>query len=244
MRGVWLLRIAALGALAGCGTDLAFVPPEQVLEISACPEGASCEKVADGRSRITVEACVPESVHTPRADAQLTLTLSAGQWEGQAASARTVSASIKTDPCFRPTLVTPSALTTIRVDAELKGVRQFIEIPLQPATLTALDLVPSPLQPKAGQETQLQVQVSAANDGLPTLGTRVSFEVVGVEPAAAQVSLWPDQTEVDAQGKALGRMLPSTGVTKVTLRLRAIPPGPASPVPTLERTFTLNVAPP
>ncbi|MFL5349737.1 MAG: hypothetical protein ACJ8AT_33485 [Hyalangium sp.] len=244
MRGAWLLRIVALGALAGCGTDLAFVPPEQVLALTACPEGASCEEVADGRSRITVEACVPESVHTPRADAQITLTLSAGQWEGQAASARTVSASIKTDPCFRPTLVTTTALTTIRVDAELKGVRQFIEIPLQPATLTALELVPGPLQPRAGQETQLQIQVRAANGGLPTQGTRVSFEVMSVEPATGQVSLWPDQTEVDGQGKALGRMLPSPEVTRLNLRIRAIPPGALSSVPTLERTFTLNVAPP
>lgn len=244
MRGAWLLRLGVLGVLAGCGTDLAFVPPEEVLELSACPEGASCDTVADGHSRITVSACVPESVHTPRADAQVTLTLSAGQWEGQAASARTVSASIKTDPCFRPTLVTTTALTTIRVDAELKGVRQFIEIPLQPATLTALELVPGPLQPVAGQETQLQVQVRAANGGLPTQGTRVSFEVVGVEPATAPVSVWPDQTELDAQGKALGRMLPSPEVTRLTLRIRATAPFAPSSAPTLERTFTFNVAPP
>lgn len=244
MSGAWLLRVVALMALAGCGTDLAFVPPEEVLEISACPEGTSCEKVADGRSRITVQACVPESVQTPRADAQITLTLSAGQWEGLDASTRTVSASIKTDPCFSPTLVTTTALTTVRVDAELQGVRRFIEIPLQPATLTALELVPAPLQPTAGQETQLQVQVRAAKEGLPTQGTRVSFEVVGVEPATALVSLWPDQTDLDSQGKALGRLLPSPGVTQVTLRLRAIPPDAPSPVPTLERTFTLNVAPP
>jgi hypothetical protein len=244
MKGAWLLRVLACGTLAGCGADLAFVPPEEVLELTPCPQGASCEQVADGRSRITLQACVPESVHTPRADAQVTLTLSAGRWEGQDASARTVSASVKTDPCFRPTLVTTTALTTIRVDAELKGVRRFIEIPLQPATLTALELVPSPLQPKAGQEAQLQVQVRAANEGLPTQGTRVAFEVVGVEPATAQVSLWPDQTELDAQGRALGRLLPSPDVTKLMLRIRAIPPGASSSVPTLERTFTLGVAPP
>lgn len=244
MRRAWCGGLLALGMLASCGTDLAFVPPEEVLQLSACPEGSRCEKVADGRSRITVEACVPEGVHTPRADAQITLTLSSGSWEGQDASTRTVSASIKTDPCFRPTVVTSTDPGTLRVDAELQGVRQFIEIPLQPATLTAVELVPSPLQPRAGQETQLQVQVRAANEGLPTRGTRVEFQVESTEPAAAQVGLWPDQTELDAQGKAVARLLPSLGVTKVTLRVRAIPPGTSTSVAPIERTFTHTVAPP
>jgi hypothetical protein len=240
MRGAWLL---ALGALTGCGADLAFVPPEEVLALTLCPEGASCETVADGRSRVTVEACVPASVRTPRADARMSLTLSAGRWEGQDSTARTVSASIKTDPCFRPTLVTGTSLSTLRIDAELQGVRQFIEVPLDPATLTAVELVPAPLQPQGGQETQLQVQVRAANGGLPTQGTRVAFEVVGVEPATAKVGLWPDQTELDAKGQALGRLLPARGVTKLTVRVLALPPGTTS-VPTLVDSFTLDVANP
>jgi hypothetical protein len=244
MSGARFLQFLALGVLTGCGADLAFVDPEQVLQLTACPEGASCEKVADGRSRITVEACVPESVHTPRADALMSLTLSAGQWEGMTAAVRTVTASIKTDPCFRPTLVTGTSLSTLRIDAELQGVRRFIEIPMQPATLAAVDLVPAPLQPKAGQETQLQVQVQAANDGQPTLGTRVEFEVTSVEPATASVAIWPSQIELDTQGKALGRLLPSSAVTKLTLEVRAVAPGAASSVPALERTFTLAVSQP
>ncbi|WP_224240905.1 hypothetical protein [Hyalangium gracile] len=244
MRGAWLLGVLGLGTLAGCGTELAFVPPEEVLVLSACPEGSRCERVADGRSRITVEACVPESVRTPRADAQVTLTLSAGSWEGLDGATRTVSASIRTDPCFRPTLVTSTELRTLRVDAELKGVRRFLEIPLQPAALEAVELIPGPLQPRGGQESQLQVQVRATNEGLPTQGTRVVFQVEGIEPARAQVALWPDQTELDAQGRVVARLLPSQEVTQVTLRVQAIPPGTSTSVPPIERTFTLNVTPP
>ncbi|WP_224363383.1 hypothetical protein [Hyalangium versicolor] len=242
MRGAWQVGVLALGMIAGCGADLDFVPPEEVLVLSACPEGSRCEKVADGRSRITVEACVPDSVDTPRADAQVTLTLSSGSWEGLDATARAVSASIKTDPCFRPTIVTSTALTTLRVDAELVGVRQFIEIPLQAAPLTALELVPAPLQPRAGQETQLQVSVRAANGGLPTQGTRVVFAIESAEPATAQVGLWPDQTELDTRGQVVARLLPSLGVTQVNLRVQAFPPG--SSAPTLERTFNLVVTAP
>jgi hypothetical protein len=235
---------ACLGLLAlwACGgSQVSTVGVEEVLELSACPEGSVCQKVADGRSRVTVLACIPESVRTPRADAQLTLTLSAGRWEGQDATSRTVSASVQNERCFSPTFITGTDLARVRVDAEVQGFRKFIEVELRPAPLTELELVPSPLRPRAGQEAQLQVRVRAANSGTPTLGTLVAFSVEDVEPATGQAFISPASTQVDATGVALGRLVLSSEVTRLTVRVRASPPGPGEA--SLERTFVLTAAP-
>jgi len=231
-----------LVALFACdGTDVPTIGVDEVLELSECPGDSVCEKVADGRSRVTVQACIPESVRTPRTDARLSLTLSAGRWEGQDASIRTVSATIQNERCFSPAFITSTDLARVRVDAEVQGFRKFIELELQPAQLTELELIPAPLRLQAGQENQLQVRVRAANGGTPTQGTVVSFSVEGVEPGTAQAVISPASTPVDATGAALGRLLLSSEVTRFSVGVRATPPGPmASP---LERTFVLTAEP-
>lgn len=234
--------LVGLVALCACGgPDVSTVEVDAVLELSECPEGSVCEKVADGRSRVTVRACIPESVRTPRADARLNVTLSAGRWEGQDASVRTVSAPIQNARCFTPTFITSTDPARVRVDAEVQGFRKFIELELQPAPLAELELIPSPLRLRAGQEAQLQVRVRAANGGTPTQGTVVAFSVEDVEPATAQAVVSPASTQVDATGAALGRLLLSSEVTRFTVWLRATPPG--AEAPSLERTFVLTASP-
>lgn len=237
--------LLGLGLVALCcacgGSDVPTVGVDEVLELSACPEGSVCERVADGRSRVTVRACIPESVRTPRADASLSLTLSSGRWEGQDASVRTVSAPIQNARCFTPTFITSTDLARTRVDAEVQGFRKFIELELQPAPLTELELIPSSLRLRAGQENPLEVRVRAANGGSPTQGTVVAFSIEDVEPATEQAVIFPTSTQVDTTGAALGRLLLSSEVTRLTVRLRATPPGTGTS--SLERTFVLTAAP-
>lgn len=240
--------VTALGlglALAACdGSDVPTVDVDQVLDFLAeCPEGTVCDKVADGRSLVTVRACIKDTVVPPRIDAQLNLTLSAGRWEGQDATTRTVSASIQQDPCFTRRFITGTELSRVRVEAEVKGFRKSIELQLQPAPLTEIELVPAPLQLKAGQENQLQVRVRAQNAGTPTVGTMVAFSVEDVEPATGSAVVWPATTQVDTTGAALGRLLLSSDVTRLTVRVKATSPDAGAGPSIVERTFALTAKP-
>lgn len=244
MRRLGAVLVLGLVALGACdGSEVPAVEVDQVLELSECPEGSVCQKVADGRSRVTLRACIPESVRAPRQDARLSLTLSSGRWEGQDAASRTVSASIQNSRCFTPAFITSTDPTRVRVDAEVEGFRTFIEIALEPAPLVDIELLPAPLVLRAGQENQLQVQVRAANGGTPTQGTLLSFSVEGVEPSTGQAVIWPASTLLDAQGAALGRLLLSSEVTRLTVRLRATTPEGGTGARALERTFVLTAAP-
>lgn len=229
--------------LGGCGEESPPVDASQVLELlTDCPEGSACEKVADGQSRVTVRACIKDTVREPLANVSLNLTLSSGRWENQDASVRTVSAPIQGSRCFSPAFITGTDATRVRVDAEVAGFRQFVEFPLQPAPLKDIALVPAPTQPRAGQETALQVQVLTAK-GLPTQGTTLTFSVEGVEPATAQAVIWPMSARLDANGAAVGQLLLSSDVARLTVRVKATAPDVGTGTSTVERTFPLTAAP-
>lgn len=232
-----------LGALGGCGEAPSPVTADEVLELSSdCPEGTACQKVADGQSRVTVRACIRDTVREPLSNVKLNLTLSSGRWENQDASVRTLSAPIQGSRCFSPAFITSTDATRVRVDAEVAGFRQFVEFPLQPAPLKDIALVPAPAQPRAGQETALQFQVLAAK-GLPTQGTSLTFSIEGVEPATAQAVIWPMSVPLDANGAAVGRLLLSSDVTRLTVRVKATTPDVGSGATTLERSFPLTATP-
>lgn len=240
-RIVWGL-LFSVGLLSACHSP-DEVTVDQVFAFRDCPEGFVCEKFADGSSRVTVEACVDKGIEV-RADQQLTLTLSAGTWEGQDASARSISKSIQADPCVRPTFVTSADVTRIRVDAELLGFRRTLDITLQPARIAVVEVTSTPLPVKAGHLSQIELSAKTGSSGVPTRGTS-AVVVATVEPSTAQVGVWPKQVSLDTNGNATVQLLTSVDATRVELKAQVLPPGAgAGAAPLKEETVVFPVAPP
>ncbi len=217
---------------------------ENVFDLSACPPDFRCEKVADGRSPVTVEVCVKEEVET-RADEKVTLALSSGRWEGEEATVRSISRPLQEDRCTRPSFITDSDFTSVRVDAELVGFSRTLHIALQPAPIVDVELSSVSLPLKAGQQNQLQLRVDARNRGTPTRGSSLRL-TASAAPATAQGGLWPDTVFLDDTGTASVQLLATGDATEVSLKVTVFPPetdsGAAEPL--FEKPLTLPVSPP
>lgn len=224
--------------------EFPVITAEHVFALSACPANFICEKFADGRSRVTVEACVNEEVET-RADEKITLTLPFGRWEGEEATVRSITRSIQEDRCTRPSFITSEDYTKVRVDAELVGFSRTLDIELQPASIVGVELSGVPLPLKAGQQSQLHLRADARNQGTPTRGTSLRI-TASATPDTAQVGVWPEKSFLDGTGTASIQLLTTSDATEVAVHVVVLPPetdlGPAQPL--FEQTLRLPVEPP
>lgn len=243
---------AILGGLFALGcSDEAKVKADHVLRLSHCPKGSTCDLWADGRSIVTVEACLAPEVTEPAPDLMANFTLSAGQW---------VNATDPTDPtklqlglsdkgCELPSFITGTIAEVIRIDAELFGfaVQDYVE--LSAAPLGSMEIVPMPprLDPGPSNEVQLTVSVLAKGIGKPSTGTRVSFSVADQTPKEAAVLFYPQRTLVDPATGVAGTTVEILGaVESVKIRVTATPPerDDGMPVTSITEDLPLQVVPP
>jgi hypothetical protein len=228
----WVLSCvcAAFAGLFALGCrDAAVVEASEVLRLSQCPKDSRCERVADGRSIVTVEVCLAPEVTEPAADLMANLTLSSGRW---------VSAQDPTDPtklsvglsgkgCELPSFIAGTTAEVVRIDAELLGFSVQDYVRLEPAPLSSLEVIPMPprLLAEPSNEVQLSVSVRANGTGRPSSGTRVSFSVTDRKPESAEILFYPQKTIVDsATGTAETTVEILGDVQSVLIRVTATPP--------------------
>jgi hypothetical protein len=242
--------VSGLFAL-GCSADAAKVEARDVLRLSHCPEDSTCDLWADGRSIVTVQACLAPEVTEPAPDLTANFTLSAGQW---------VNAPDPTDPtkmqiklsdkgCELPSFITGTIAEVVRIDAEFLGFAAQDYVELQPALLDSMEIVPMPprLDPGPSNEVQLAVSVRAKGIGKPSNGTRVSFSVADQMPQNAAVLFYPQKTIVDPETGEAGTTVEILGsVESVKVRVTATPPerDDGMPVTSISEDLPLQVIPP
>ena len=229
MRGA-LAVLAVSGLLtAGCKHDETPISAADVFTLTACPQDAgACQKVADGASRVTLEACVPEAVKTIAPSVNITLRASSGSWQNAPDKSQpsVYTASLSGNRCVRPTLVTSAAALAVDVDAEVAGYKASTTVELAAATLEAVELTAAPAFIMPGETNQILVHatVRASGLGVPTVGTVVSFEV---SQDAGYAAMWPASAVIDDKGQAQSTLViaPPTGSVTVT----ATATGPTEP---------------
>ncbi len=243
MRYVWML---ALG-LFGCGATPS-VEPEDVLTLSVCPDDAGpCRQVANGRSTVTVGVCVPESVETRPLDLQATLRLPAGnRWTNpsDAANPTTLSLPLSSLRCGYPSFITSTTAGPMRIDAQIGTVVVSKYLELSPAVIDVVEIVPGAAMPAAGSEDTLTVSVRAVDNGIPSAGTKVSFEVSQVLPAGESAFVYPGSAILDAStNTASAKVTIGAKATLVKVTVTATPPDDASgdPVVSVKAEISLPV---
>lgn len=237
--------LAALAALAGCVDDTE-VAPEEVLQVIACPPGTPCEAVADGQSRVTVEACVPEAVEPRAAPLALTMRLSAGAWLGAGEAAPSLfQADLSRSRCAQAAFVTTTSARPVHVEATLVGVVQAVDVPLSPAALTEVVITPSgaALERSGESELSLTAEVRCARGGAPTEGTEVAFSAQ-VKPEGVPALFLPDRAAVAGRA-ATTTLFVGPGATSVTITAVAAPPPSEGGAEgkTVEDSLTLRASP-
>lgn len=239
MRALPFFLLAAMTACSPFSGEPQAVTSDGVVVLSQCSDaGLACDTVADGVSRVAVTACVANGVARPRADASVTLTLSAGYWEASSTQGRTISGTLTADGCLRPTFVAAADSLTTRVDAELLGFRASEEIALSPAPLTNIELTPQLPFRMAGPNV-LNVRVRSGR-GSPTRGTSVALTA----DANAPVAIYPQTTLVAPDGTASFNILFTQTVQSVSLTATATPPASdAGMAATTTRNVTVFLQP-
>jgi hypothetical protein len=219
------LLLASLG-LCAC-TDTTTIVAADVIVLDVCPDGAPCARVADGRSVMTVRACVPEAVTDRKTGLTAALHVSSGRWSAPSDPTRPgdLTVPLDADRCASPAYVTGTTLDPVRIDATADGLRAsaFVE-DLQAAPLTSLEVTPSPkVLPAAGGEVSLAVIVRAASGGTPTDGTTVAFAIVDSTPPGAAAFVYPEEVRADGT-KASATLALDEAVGAITVRVTATPP--------------------
>lgn len=220
------LLIASCLAISSCA-DTTTIESDDVIRLEVCPEGTPCEQVADGRSTVTVRACVPADVLDRKKGLKATLHTSSGRWAAPSDPTRVQDheVTLDADRCATMALITGTTLDPMRVDASVEGLRAsaFIE-GLTAATPDGLEVVPSPkLLPSDGGEVGLSVVVRVKKGGQPTVGTKVRFTIVETTPGDAAAFVYPDEVVVE-DGKAVGMVALPDAVSELTVRVTATPP--------------------
>jgi len=211
--------LALLATLAACDPLTAPTPvsSDDVLKLSDCPSGLLCTKIADGASTVAVEVCA--LAPDPRADGSVNLTLSAGRWITVSDPAKTISASLKADACFRPSFVTPSDTTSVHIEAEYLGFRASKDLILAPASVASVEIVPQVLPLKTNQLASVNV-TARANVGTVTKGTTIAFSA----DAASGAIFFPAHAVIDSGNSTMVAVLVTNSVSETTITATASPP--------------------
>jgi hypothetical protein len=246
MKKRWIL-IALLAA--GCIDDTQ-VDVSQVIELTPCgADAGTCESVADGRTPVDVEVCVPEAVAVRAANLAATLELSAGRWSvpgpTDAAKPTVTQVALSAQRCAQTSFLTPTTLDPVRIDAQLQGFTVHGDVVLHPAPLDegTMEVVPQ-AKLAANVDIPLQVTVRAKANGTPTAGTRVSFVITSVAPATASAAIYPEET-VLAGTSATAKLSITGAATAVTVLVTATPPDDPTgmAVAAVHQSVTLTTSP-
>lgn len=233
---VFVAVMLVLGS--GC-LDKDGVTSEDVIRLTTCPEGAPCELVADGASRIGVLGCVPDEAGNLESSLMARFNASRGTWAGTD-SKDVLEKEIQRNRCTTAELVVPRRPGELEIKTELKGFSDVEWLTLQPVALDAIEPVALPPALKPGELQVLGFRVRAVS-GMPSEGTRVLARVVSVTPAASVVAFWPEDTLLEQTATTSLSLVVPSGTTEVTLEVLARPPPPlgASSLPDIVRTVQL-----
>lgn len=227
MNSLSRLLFAAAALTLGC-YDTSTVAPNEVFVVTACPADYPCVPVADGRSLVTVEVCIPEAVNPRKKPLDAVFALSAGRWQVQtdAANPRAYTASLAANPCTYPAFVTTTDPGPVRVDVTVAGVQQSIFVQVEPADLRDVTLAATPTHLTTGASADLTVTavVRAIKNGKPSIGTDVRFEVVDVYPPGAFAAILPARVNLADDGSASAHLSTASAVTQVSVKATAEPP--------------------
>ncbi len=217
----WIpLLVLPLGCL-----ESETVTASDVVVLASCPAGFPCDEIADGRSVVTVQACVPEKAGDLAKDLKAVFRLSEGQWLNGAsgAAAGEIQLDVGVDRCATPSFRTGTGLGPVRIDATIAGEIATEFVPLAPARIETLELAPQPVPFVVGGSNRLTVTARSAGGGKPSQGTELGFAVTGSAPPGGAF-VFPENAAVDANGAAATSVLVVTGTTSVTLAVTATPP--------------------
>jgi hypothetical protein len=239
-----LLLFAPLVAV-GCAKS-ETVHASDVITVVACPDaggGGACQKFADGASLITVEACIPDSVMPLASGLTATLLASAGTWQNAPDKTQpgTFTASLSGNRCTRPTLIAPTNVLSVRVDAQLAGYTSSTTIDLAPAILRTVELTAQP--PFISADTdQILIRAVVRADGLgaPTAGTFVAFDVTPL-PGTVYAAAFPSTSVIDSSSSAQTTVIVAPNLKSVTVTATATGPStPGSDASSKMNTITIS----
>jgi hypothetical protein len=209
----------------GC-TDPGLVPPDQVITLTQCPAGEGpCNTIADGVSRVTVGVCVPPGVTAAAASLLATLELSAGAWvDGTASSPAQMQEALTAQTCTYPQFTTSTSLEPVHIEAQLGAVTQTLDIPLSPASISAVEIVPMATL-AANADIAIDVTVRTETGGAPTAGTTLQLSVSSgggsIYPATTVLT---NTTALMAASVAAQLQVPAMVPASITVDVTATPP--------------------
>jgi hypothetical protein len=177
--------------------------------------------IADGHSQITIEICTKSTSHL---DPKLTAALktSAGSWAAPDADPKSATVAMSA-ACEDRGLVVTNDPSTLTVTATVGTFVKSLPIPLQAAPIHDIRLTrQGALSTTAASMLTITANLDVANNGHPSLGTVVHFDVVATGTGAYF-------SEPDAK-LVMGDSVQSTlfvaaGTTQLTVTVTATPPG-------------------
>jgi hypothetical protein len=201
-----------------------------VIALTVCPEGGRCERVADGASVVSVRVCVPDAVSVRAEKLEATLRTTAGTWLTASPGTETTVA-LSANRCGDVLLQTPRSAGPTQITGELSGFTVEETVSLQGAPVTAIEVLPTPLQLDGTGTLSVVATLRSGALGRPSEGTQVSFAVVSTDPSRA-ASVFPLATLATPEGQAQATVVTGKDVSSLTIRVTATPPATSeSPEP-------------